>query len=459
MACVRDYGAVGDGQVDDTAAIRHAVQAGDGTIAFDRGTYRLSGTIEVPLGERGPLAIRGDGSARVVMEAAGPAFRIVGTHKGTASPASLTESVADRERMPTVSGIEVVGEHDEAVGIELTGTMQATLHGVLIRRCVIGVHLTGRNRNVLIDACHIYDGRGVGAIGVSFDGVNLHQGIIVGSHISYHKHAGIKVARSEVRNLQVTGCDIEYNDAHEEGNPDSADIWIDARESTVREVTIASNTIQAKPSPDGANIRIEGPERDDSAGAGLWTIVGNILQDQERNLWLRHCRGVAVSGNSFASAARHSIDLERCRVISLGSNTIDHNPDYRGDYRDGIIARGCSGVTMTGMVLEGVRVGRPDRGAAISVLDSEAVTIGHCQVLDPTARGIELADVRGVLVDGCTLVDRRREPSMAEAIRVRGRSRGVAIRGNLVSGGPARIVVDDRSGAAVEGNLDAGVGG
>ena len=394
MASVRDFGAVGDGQTDDTEAIRHALTMGDGTLDFGRGTYLLSGTVEVNLATHGRVSIKGDGTARVVMRAAGPAFRLVGSHEGTADPSSQTESVANRERMPTVSGIEIFGEHDEAVGIELTGTVQATLQGVLIRQCLFGVHLTKRNRNVLISACHIYEGRGP-AIGVYFDGVNLHQAIIVGSHISYQRHAGIKVARSEVRNLQITGNDIEYNDADQEGDSDSADVWIDAREGTVREGTIASNTIQAKPSPNGANIRIEGPDRDDSAGAGLWTIVGNILQDQERNLWLRHCRGVTVSGNSFASAERHSIDLDHCRVIALGSNTIDHNPDYRGTYRDGIVVRNSSAVTMTGLILEGVRAGRPDRGAAISVSNSEAVTIGHCQVLDPTSRGIELASVRG----------------------------------------------------------------
>jgi hypothetical protein len=354
--------------------------------------------------------------------------------------------------MPTVSGIEIFGEHDASVGIELTGTVQATLHDMLIRRCHIGVHLTKRNRNILLDACHIYDGRGP-AIGVYFDGVNLHQAIIVGCHISYQRHAGIKIARSEVRNLQITGNDIEYNDADLEGDPDSADVWIDARDGTVREGTIASNTIQAKPSPNGANVRIEGPERDDAAGAGLWTIVGNVLQSQERNLWLRHCRAVAVSGNSFASADRHSVDIEGCRIINLGANTFDHNPDYRGTFRDGIIVRRSSAVSMTGLILEGVRAGSPDRGAAISVTDSDAVTIGHCQVLDPTARGIELDGVRGAVVEGCTVLDRRIEPSMTEAIRLRGRCSGVSIRGNVVSGGQEAIVVDEGAGVAVEGTV------
>ncbi|RUL88792.1 right-handed parallel beta-helix repeat-containing protein [Tautonia sociabilis] len=452
MASVRDFGAVGDGTTDDTQAIRHAAEAGDGTLFFDRGSYLLTGTVEVDLARLGRLALRGDGTARVVMRGAGPAFRVVGSHQGSADPGSQSPSVVGRERLPTVSGIEIFGEHDQAVGLELTGTVQASLHGVLIRQCLIGVHLTERNRNVLIDACHIYDGRGP-AIGVYFDGVNLHQAIIVGCHISYQRHAGIKIARSEVRNLQITGNDIEYNDADTEGDPDSADVWIDAREGTVREGTIASNTIQAKPSPNGANVRIEGPERDDAAGAGLWTIVGNILQSQDRNLWLRRCRGVTVTGNSFASADRHSIDLDGCRIIALGSNTIDHNPDYRGTFRDGIVVRRCSGVTMTGLILEGVRAGRPDAGAAIAVADSEAVTIAHCQVLDPTSRAVELRDVRGAIVEGCTLIDRRAEPSMVEAIRLRGRSSGVAIRGNLVSGGPAAIVGEVER-ASVEGNVD-----
>ena len=412
MANVRDYGAVGDGIADDTEAIRHAVAEGDGTLRFDRGTYRLRGTVEVVLGDRGPLAIVGDGTARVVMEAAGPAFKIVGTHEGTAEPASQTPRVAAKERLPTVSGIEIHGAHADAVGVELSGTVQATLQGVLIRRCLIGVHLTKRNRNLLIDACHLYEGQGP-AIGVYFDGVDLHQAIIVGCHISYHRHAGIKIARSEIRNLQITGNDIEYNDADREGEPDSADVWIDAREGRVREGTIASNTIQAKPSPGGANIRIEGPDRDDAAGAGLWTIVGNVLQDQERNLWLRACRGVNVVGNSFASAVRHSIDIDACRVVAVGPNTIDRNPDYQGDppiYRNGVVVRRSSSVTLTGLILETVRAGRPDRGAAISVLDSDAVTIGHCQIIDPTARGIEVADSRNVLIDACTVIDRRSPP-------------------------------------------------
>ena len=53
MSNVRDFGAVGDGQVDDTQAIEHAIHAGDGVIEFPRGNYRITRYVT-----------RGSGSAR-----------------------------------------------------------------------------------------------------------------------------------------------------------------------------------------------------------------------------------------------------------------------------------------------------------------------------------------------------------------------------------------------------------
>ena len=39
MANVREFGARGDGKADDSAAIQHAVQKGDGVVHFPRGDY------------------------------------------------------------------------------------------------------------------------------------------------------------------------------------------------------------------------------------------------------------------------------------------------------------------------------------------------------------------------------------------------------------------------------------
>ncbi len=415
MTNVRDFGAVGDGQADDTDALRHAVDQGSGHLLLPRGTYRLTRPLEVGLDAFGPLALSGEGgTARLLMDGPGPAVRLVGNHKKTADPTGFAPRVWQYQRMPTISNLEIVGNHDQADGIQLEGTMQTTITGVLIRRCRYGVHLVKHNRNVLLADSHIYDGIGP-AIGVYFDGVNLHQTIISGCHISYCRHAGIKIVRSEIRNLQITGCDIEYN--HDTSNPDSADIWVDAREGTIREGTITSNTIQAKGSPRGANVRIEGAPRDDSAAVGLWTITGNILQDQQVNVWLRYCRAVTLTGNTFACAYERSLLLEHCRDVVIGSNVFDHNPDYTGPHNDGIRIVGSAGINVQNLILDGCRAGGPEAGGAIEVVDSSEVLILGCQVLDPEFRGVDVRNCRNTRVRECIILDRRDQPTMREPIR------------------------------------------
>src|SRR5690606_12535084 len=155
--------------------------------------------------------------------------------------------------MPTVRDLEITADHPEGDGIELVGTMQATIEGVLIHKMRHGIRLHRRNRNVLINACHIYHNTGVG---VFLDEVNLHQINIVGNHISYNRLGGIRIEKSEIRNLQITGNDIEYNNHRTHGTEPkpTAEITIDTQApgATVDEVTICSNTIQATVSPGGA---------------------------------------------------------------------------------------------------------------------------------------------------------------------------------------------------------------
>jgi hypothetical protein len=150
---VLTLGAVGDGKTDDTAAIEKAVLS-HGSLLFPKGTYRLTRTINIPLSETGFAALSGDGTARIVMAGAGPAFFFKGSHEGTAAPGSFKSPVWKKERTPMVSGIEITGEHAEADGIEAAGTMQLTLSRVVVRKCRHAVHLTTRNRNVLITGCH-----------------------------------------------------------------------------------------------------------------------------------------------------------------------------------------------------------------------------------------------------------------------------------------------------------------
>src|SRR5688500_15421286 len=164
MSDAHHFGAVGDGRVDDTAAIEHAVHNADGLVRLPRGDYLITRTIELDTTRTPRVAIEGSGgAAKLIMAGPGPAIRITGSHTaGTADPASIKPQVWSGQRMPMIANIEIEGRHAEADGVHLVGTMQATLTGVLVRECRNGIYITGRNRNILITGCHFYHNRGVG---------------------------------------------------------------------------------------------------------------------------------------------------------------------------------------------------------------------------------------------------------------------------------------------------------
>ena len=121
--------------------------------------FRISRTIEIPLDQHGPCSITGTGTTKILMAGPGPAFWVVGTHKGTGDPTSFKPEIWSRQRMPLIQNLEIEGSHPEADGVELIETVQVVVSGVLIRQCRHALHLHQRNRNVLIDACHIFHQR------------------------------------------------------------------------------------------------------------------------------------------------------------------------------------------------------------------------------------------------------------------------------------------------------------
>jgi hypothetical protein len=375
------------------------------------------------------------------MAGPGPAFRFTGSVIRNAHPANIPSVVWEKERMPTVEGLEIVGAHAEADGVEFVRVMQPTLIGVLIREVRHAVRLAERNRNVLLDSCHIYNCTGAG---VFFDKVNLHQAIIHGCHVSYCKRGGVKIIGSEIRNLHITGNDIEYN--YDPKSKESADVWIDVAEGSVREGSIVSNTIQAIASPGGANVRLVG--REDVNKVGLWTISGNHISNQEVNIHLKGCRGVVLTGNSLVMGKERSILIERGQHIVLGPHSIDNNPDYKRLTTDGVTLRDCDGCSLQGIVIEGA--GPEKDGAAIEVVRCRETSVVGCQVFEPRHRGIWVSDSRNTRVADCTVVDREAAGKMAAGIEVTGKSPGTLIRGNIVGKGTRGDIL--APGAAVEGN-------
>jgi len=405
-------GLVGDGKADDTAALQRLMDT-QGAVRLVRGRYRLTRTVRVDLSVNGFSALSGDGTATLVMEGAGPALHFVGSHGGTAAPPTVKPQVWERERAPMVEGIEIVGGHAEADGIEATGVMQLTLSRVVVRECRHAVHFTERNRNVLLSACHFYHNRG---IGVFYDQVNLHQSNIVGCHISYNGGGGIVSRGGEVRNLQVGTCDIEAN--HAEDGPPTANLLLDSRGGSIAEVAVTGCTLQhTRKAPGSANIRILGAGNDASllrrAGRettreGHVTIVGNVFSDVQVNIEVREARGVTISANTFWEGFSRDLVVEDSSHVVVTGNNFDRNPRYLVNgaadaENNGVLLVRCEDVGFTGNVVSGVRHQR----AAVEVRGASRLQFSHNSILDSDGVGLRLEDVRDSIVTGNIVRDER----------------------------------------------------
>lgn len=415
-----DFGAAGDGAHDDTAAIQRAAESGP--LRFGPGVYRISQPIVIDLATHGYSGVTGDaGAVQIIMEGPGPALHLIGDHGGTANPNSVQPGVWARQRFPVISGIEIVGRHPEAEGIRLERTMQCTITRVLIRKCLHGIRLVDRNRNFILSDSHLYENI---ETGLFLDHVNLHQINIIGNHISYSGRSGIHVLNGEVRNIQITGNDIEYNHRL----PDAADVLIDTRTGTLREFTITGNTIQAVVSAGGANVRILGAEADASDQSGLGTITGNLIGSQTTNIDLQHTRGVTVAGNSIYSAAELSVHARDCRNLVVTGNSIDYNPGVQDRMRDGILLENCEDVMVSGNVLVDCRWGDPGRGGAVTIMNSRNITITGCIIPEPLLRGIHVLNSHNCRITNNIITDS--EQRMLEAVAVDEESTGITVEDN-----------------------------
>ena len=455
---VKDFGAKGDGVTDDTEAITAAITgSSDGLVEFPRGRYRITKTINVVLAESGPVGLTGRGaSATIIMEGEGPAFCFTGSHNGTADPESVKKITWFKERMPMVDALEIVGANPKADGLELYHTLMPVVRSVLIRNVRHGIHLTSRNRNVIISNCHIYDCSGVG---IYLDSVNLHQVIINDSHISYCRLGGIMVSKSEIRDFQITGNDIEYN--CDPKGVVAADIWIDCSQcGSVREGIISGNTIQAIPSPGGANIRFTGPESN-AEQIGLWSITGNHISNQTMNIYLDHTQGISITGNTFIRGYDCHMKIDNSHNIIVSANVFDHNNDYfpkNISAPGGITVYKCRNLILSDNILDGVNYGSTEDGGAIMIRESGEITVSDCQIINPEYRGIQVINSTNVRVSECLVTEHSKSLRMLAAIELKGVCTGTIVRDNSVSRGKNGDIINHSNGATVEANIPIGKG-
>jgi|688.fasta_scaffold01434_34 hypothetical protein len=392
---------------DDTVAIEQAIEKG-GRIYFHSGTYRVKKSLMIDLAKVGPISFISDGTARIEMKGEGPALHFIGSHAGTADPSTVAEKVWEKERMPVVRGIEFTASNPQADAISAEGTMQLTLTQLLIREMRHGIHLLKRNRNISIDQVHIYNNRG---IGIFYDQVNLHQSNITGSHISYNQLGGVVIAGGDVRNVHITGCDLEAN-MSEEGKY-RANIWVENVQGSGAEIAVTGCTVQHTAGvTDSANIVFVGSETDTTEESPRWghlTIADNILTDAQKNVWLKNARGVTITGNTFGEGHQQHVLVEKSESIVLGENVFDRNPPYyktkAKDSQDVLLFRECRDCVLQGLLINGVSA----ENGAIQMERCLGMNLQGCSILNHGAIGLSLRGCEDCLISGCMFRSRRGE--------------------------------------------------
>jgi hypothetical protein len=445
QADVRDFGAVGDGQADDTAALEKAIHSGRGLVRLTKGRFRVTRTIVVELDKTGYIAIEGHGVAQIVMAGPGPALKFVGTHtKGSAGPETFAANVWQNQRMPMVDGVEFIGAHEEADAIQADGTMQLTVTRSRISQCRHGIHLVNRNRNILVSDCHIYHNRG---IGIYYDELSLHQSNITGCHISYCGGGGVVCRGGDVRNIHIGNCDLESN--HAEQGPPTANVLIDCTTSAsgTAEVAITGCTIQHNSKgPESANIRILGRGNRGGQGQAQWghvTITGNIFSDVMTNVHLNGCRGVTLTGNTFWMGYQHNLLVEDCRHIVVGANNLERNPAYAygtsKTTHNAVIFRDCHDCTLNGLHIGGTHTAE----AGLVLETCNRFNITGCTILDCDNAGLVARNLTHSRISGCLIRDDR-QGATTPSIKLEG-GRGNQIIDNLTSGEVVQSIGNNRT--------------
>ena len=451
-------GLVGDGVTDDAPALQKAIDNSAGAIVLPTGTYLLKQTVVIDLAKVGFTSIDGRGTATLKMVGDGPALRFVGTHGGTADPDSVKPGVWQKERAPLVRDLEIIGEkvagqENTADGIEADGTMQLTLRGLVMRHLRHAVHLVKRNRNVLIEGCHIYENDG---IGVYYDNVNLHQSNINGCHISYCRLGGVVNRGGDVRNIHISGCDIEANMGTTADSPPSANIFLDCTGGSVAEVAIVGCTIQhGSKCPQGANIRIWGEGTVARKGeqlkfqCGHVTIADNVLSDVQTNIELKQARGVTITGNTFWQGYQYNLFCENCTQLMIGNNLMERNPlyGYTSEANNSVVLKGCTDSTINGLQLHHTLGNQP----GLLIQDGKRINITNCSLLDCAGTALQLDDVSGSRISDCIIRNDREPGTTGDAPQTKSL---------VVRRGKNNMIVDNQLLNAVEvdqaGNLYQG---
>lgn len=175
---VRDFGAVGDGVTDDTAAIQAALNAGGGrTVWFPSGTYLVSETLHIP---HGNCTIQGYGASLTLSE--------YDSAEGTAGVVGL--------KAVGVSGISIFGLDFKkfCVGVRILLSENGSDYPATETNCISNIRIQNCSFDTAKWAIHL-----CGVRGAIIDNIWLNQKVIAG----YNNADGVHL--NGCSNINISG--------------------------------------------------------------------------------------------------------------------------------------------------------------------------------------------------------------------------------------------------------------
>jgi hypothetical protein len=119
----------------------------------------------------------------------------------------------------------------------------------------------------------------------------------------------------------------------------------------------------------------------------------------------------------------------------IGSNSIDHNPEYKGNSTDAIVVSGCRNIQFTGNIVQHTRPAEIPVEATMAILNSTNVQISSCQFHQMRKRGILLNSSTIVRVNGCIFTSEKEQVDFITSVDVDEKSKKVMLSDNFFAKG------------------------
>lgn len=389
------FGAVGDGETDDSAAIQAAADSisGKAALAFSAGKrYRLGSTVSIDV--RNVRLIQGN-NAYIINDTGDVGLEIYGTKEpgGDGPEAPHQHKDKDQEWSTIIEGLQVYSTTStySGIGIQLHSQFEPIVTNCHFFNNNHGLEIGFQVDNLVIDNCNFWDNR---TSNIHFnDEVNSHQIVIGNCHINYAKHSIFVDSGARVYNLHLAGVNMEAQAEQQDGFENFI-----YNEGKLVEMHIAASTFQDHNIGTDALIKLLGNTRRISMAA---TYISNTDGDGVViDSWnLSH---IAIGSCLFEGIVGDAVSVTDGEDVSITGGV------YREIGGDAVVVDTTDRVNVSGAVMSKVD------GTAVSVTgDNEILTVNAItgkdigQFVDSTARSL------GVKID-----DNNVRPRTAPAITI-----------------------------------------